>query len=146
MKLTLILAVLLIFNSKPKFEKGNKLGTIKGTLCYPGHYIPQMFVYIKNTTTKKVYKTFIKENKKTFQFNKVPVGNYVAYAYTVEKTVTDSDGKNESKASGGYTKMVPCGLSVNCKDHTLIEFKVSATKAVSNIEICDWYGAIIPKE
>ncbi|MBA9079904.1 hypothetical protein [Rufibacter quisquiliarum] len=145
MKLSIIFGLLIIFCSKPIFEQEGKLGSVKGTLCYPGHYIPQMNVYIKNAKTGNVYKTLVKENKKTFQFSNIPTGTYVAYAYTVKKTFTDSNG-NSSKGSGGYTKMVPCGLSVNCKDHTLIEFKVIAAKTTSNIEICDWYGATVPNE
>lgn len=120
-------------------------GAVKGTLCYPSDYIPAMKVYLKNKETSKIYSMIVKENQSTFKFKKIKEGNYVAYAYTVTQTVTDLNNKS-TKASGGYTHAVPCGLTVNCNDHTLINFKVKKYKTTKAINICDWYGAVVPKE
>jgi len=122
-----------------------KTGTVKGTLCYPSDYIPAMNVYLKNNESSSIYKVTIKEDQKTFEFNEIPEGNYVAYAYTIEETVTDVN-KNSSKGSGGFTHAVPCGLTVDCNDHKLIEFKVIRGETTDSISICDWYGAIVPTE
>lgn len=113
-------------------------GTVKGTVCYPSEYIPAMNVYLKNKETGKIYSLDIKENEKPFKFKKIPEGNYIAFAYTVQEVLTDV-----SIASGGYTHAVPCGLTVECKDHSLLIFKVQNGKTTKNIKICDWFGAIM---
>jgi hypothetical protein len=120
-------------------------GVVQGKLCYPSEYIPAMNIYLKAAGSNIIYKTVSKENDQAFTFKKIPEGNYVAFAYTTEATMLDLNNK-KSKASGGYTKFVPCGLSVDCKDHSLISFKVNKGKTANAIDICDWYGAIVPKE
>jgi hypothetical protein len=120
-------------------------GIVQGKLCYPSEYIPAMNVYLKAEGSNTIYKLVSKENEQTFTFKKIPPGNYVAFAYTTEATMMDLKN-NKSKASGGFTRFVPCGLSVNCKDHTLISFKVNKGKTTDAISICDWYGARVPAE
>lgn len=120
-------------------------GIVKGTLCYPSDYIPAMNVYLKNKETNKTYSLLIKENQQTFKFKKIIEGNYIAYAYTIEETITDFNNKT-SKASGGYTQAVLCGLTVNCNDHSFVNFNVKKGKTTKAIHICDWYGAMVPKE
>lgn len=46
---------------------------------------------------------------------------------------------------GGFTAAVPCGLTVNCKDHSLIQIEVKNGESEDSIKISDWYGAILPK-
>src|SRR5882762_9605841 len=118
-------------------------GIVQGKLCFPSEYIPAMNVYLKAAGTNTIYKLVSKENEQTFTFKKIPQGSYVAFAYTAEATMLDLNNK-KSKGSGGYTRFVPCGLSVDCKDHTLISFKVTKGKITNAISICDWYGAIVP--
>ena len=104
-----------------------------------------MNVYLKSVNTDKSFKLSITEDQRTFKFKKVPAGSYVAFAYTIEETLIDFHNK-KSKASGGFTRFVPCGMAVDCKDHTLISFKVNKGKTTGAISICDWYGAIVPAE
>ncbi len=120
-------------------------GIVQGKLCFPSEYIPSMNVYLKATGSDAVYKLISKENEQTFTFKKIPEGSYVAFAYTAEATTLDLNNR-KSKASGGFTRFVPCGLSVDCKDHTLINFKVNKGKTTNAISICDWYGATVPAE
>lgn len=120
-------------------------GVVRGKLCYPSEYVPAMNVYLKSSTSGKIYKIVSKENQPTFTFKKVPEGNYVAFAYTLVATAQDINNK-KSKTSGGFTRFVPCGMSVDCKDHTLISFKVAKGKTLDTINICDWYGASVPPE
>ena len=120
-------------------------GVVQGKLCFPSEYIPVMNVYLKASNSNTIYKLVSKENEQTFTFKKIPEGSYVAFAYTTEATLLDLNNK-KSKGSGGYTRFVPCGLSVDCKDHTLINFKVQKGKTTNAISICDWYGAIVPAE
>ena len=120
-------------------------GVVQGKLCFPSEYVPAMNVYLKASGSTTVYKLVSKENQQTFTFKKIPEGSYVAFAYTTEATMLDLNNK-KSKGSGGYTRFVPCGLSIDCKDHTLISFKVTKGKTTDAISICDWYGAIVPVE
>jgi hypothetical protein len=59
----------------------------------------------------------------------VPPGEYVAYAW-----LPDFSG------GGSYSQSVPCGLTVSCTDHSLIQFVVAPGATVTDIEVCDWYG------
>lgn len=120
-------------------------GTVKGTVCYPAEYIPAMIVYLKNKETSKIYSLDIEENQKPFKFKKMPAGNYIAFANTVQEISTDSNNKS-TIASGGYTHAVPCGLTADCEDHSLLIFKVQNGKTTKKIEICDWLGAIMQDE
>src|SRR3970040_737006 len=96
-------------------------GTVKGTVCYPSEYIPAMIVYLKNKETSKIYSLDIEENQKSFTFKKIPAGNYIAFAYTVQEDLTDAKDKSMI-TSGGYTHAVPCGLTLECTDHSLLIF------------------------
>jgi len=116
-------------------------GTVKGTVCYPSEYIPAMNLYLKNKETSKIYTLDIYENQKSFKFKKIPEGNYIAFAYTIQEDLTDINNKS-SVVSGGYTNAVPCGLTVDCKDHSLLVFKVKNGTATKNIQICDWLGIV----
>lgn len=103
-------------------------GTINGTVCFPSEFIPEMIVYLQETTTNNTTNVQIAENQNNFS-QQVPAGTYVAYAWLQDFSV-----------GGSYSQMVPCGLSVNCIDHSLIQFVVSASQTVSGIAVCDWYG------
>lgn len=123
----------------------DKASELNGVLCYPSDYIPKMKVYLMEINSDKVYKLTTTENQRLFKFTNIPFGDYCAYAYTIENTLTEPSGI-KIKASGGYTKAVPCGLSVKCKDHTLINFKIDNSVSKDTIRICDFYGAIVPTE
>src|SRR6267154_2165769 len=84
-------------------------GVVQGKLCFPSEYVPAMNVYLKSAGSDKVYKLVSKENQQVFTFKKIPEGNYVAFAYTLEATSLDLNNK-KSKTSGGFTQFVPCGL------------------------------------
>ncbi|MBP8793496.1 MAG: hypothetical protein KBE41_02530 [Lutibacter sp.] len=120
-------------------------GTVKGTVCYPSDYIPAMTVYVKNKETGKINSLNIRENQKTFKFKKIPEGNYVAFAYTVQEVLVDNNNKSII-ANGGFTQAVPCGLTVDCKDHSLITFSVKKGNTINNIQICDWLRPAIKDE
>lgn len=121
---------------------GSTSGTVKGTVCYPAEYIPAMIVYLKNKETSKIYSLDIEENQKPFKFKKIPEGNYIAFASTVQENLTNVNEKS-AITSGGYTHAVPCGLTVDCKDHSLLIFKVENGKTTKKIQICDWFGAVM---
>lgn len=136
------LSTLLFLSSILLTSCSSTSGTVKGTVCYPAEYIPAMIVYLKNKETSKIYSLDIEENQKPFKFKKIPAGNYIAFAYTVQADLTDANDKS-SITSGGYTHAVPCGLTVECKDHSLLIFEVKNGKTTKNIQICDWLGAVM---
>ncbi|KKQ24212.1 MAG: hypothetical protein US40_C0002G0043 [Candidatus Roizmanbacteria bacterium GW2011_GWC2_37_13] len=107
-------------------------GTIEGELGYPSEGIPALEVYAFNSIDQSKY-FLIKtgQNQGTFTIKDVDPGTYYVVAYPV--------GSNSSLA-GGYSKMVPCGLSVECTDHSLIPVNVTAGQTTSGVEVRDWYA------
>ena len=122
------------------------LGKVKGTVCYPSEYYPAMNIYAKNIATRQVYSTSTEEGINKFEIDDLRPGEYIAYAYTKEKLFGDADTPYKEKGSGGYFHAVPCGLRVDCDNHDLIVFKIIGGKTTNMIEICDWYGAVVPEE
>ncbi|MEK7810060.1 MAG: hypothetical protein AAB571_13370 [Chloroflexota bacterium] len=107
-------------------------GSISGTLGYPSSGIPPLEVYaISKEDPKKYYFVKTVQNQTTFLIKDVAVGEYylVAYATVGNNTI-----------AGGFTKAVPCGLSVSCTDHGLIAVSVKANAETRGIEIKDWYA------
>lgn len=111
--------------SDEKEENGN----IEGTLGYPSEGIPPLEVYALPTKGGGKYH-FIKtyQNQSTFEMEDIDPGSYYIVAYA---------GNN---LSGGYTKAVACGLSVDCKDHSLISVEVEPGETAKGVEVKDWYA------
>jgi Tol biopolymer transport system component len=40
---------------------------------------------------------------------------------------------------GGYTQAVPCGLTAECTDHSLIPVAITPGQITSGADLCDWY-------
>lgn len=111
-------------------------GAVTGKLCYPSEVLPTMTIYLKDVDSDGVLTKNTQINEANYEFLDVPEGTYVAYAYP----------QGQSELGGGYTQAVPCGLTVECTDHSLIEIPVAADETVSGVDICDWYGAEIPEK
>ena len=111
------------------------MGTISGELCYPSQSIPPLVLYFEDAETGNILTLDTELNQDTFEFEIAP-GSYTAFAYV----------KGIDESPGGYTEYVPCGLTDECLDHTLREFKVVDAGLTSDIDICDWYGAEVPDE
>jgi hypothetical protein len=95
-------------------------------------------------TDKKAY--FIDTAKNQGQFSlKVPAGSYYLVAYPYEGIAGES-GQSESYTlgggpfAGGYTQMVPCGLTANCEDHRLLPITVTENQTVT-ADPGDWYAS-----
>ncbi len=102
--------------------------SVSGNVCYPSEGIPPMTVYIQETTTNAVVEVAIAQNQSTYEAD-VPPGTYMAYAWLPDFSI-----------GGGYTHAVPCGLSVNCTDHSPLQFLVVDGQTATGIDVCDWYG------
>jgi hypothetical protein len=104
-------------------------GSISGNLGYPSEYIPAMTVVATNTTTQQYYYVDTAQDENTFIIQNLPPGNYTVVAYPV--------GEEEG---GGYSQAVPCGLSVNCTDHSLIPVTVTAGQDSPEVNPVDFYA------
>ena len=105
-------------------------GSISGKLCYPGSEIPPMTIYAVNQSTGQSFTTNSQgPNETRYRIERVPPGTYVVYAWL-----------DDGKLGGSYSKAVPCGLSVDCKDHSLIPVTIKTGQDVTGVDVCDWYG------
>lgn len=104
-------------------------GTVSGSLCYPSEPpLPEITIFFEDTSTHNVI-TYPHDDGTGVYSVELPPGNYVAYAWRIEYGL-----------GGSYSQAVACGLSVNCTDHSLIPFTVTAGATTGGIDICDWYG------
>lgn len=108
-----------------------EFGSITGTTGYPSEGIPPLEIYaIKESDHSVYFKILTNINQQSFSIEDITPGVYVVVAYPVG---------NEG-LTGGYTQAVPCGLSVECTDHSLIEVEVIAGQTTTDVEIKDWYA------
>jgi len=122
---------------------GDFNATISGALSYPSEFLPPMRVVAFSLTGRKAY--FVDTAKNQGQFSlKVPAGTYYLVSYPYEGTAGET-GQAESYTlgggpfAGGYTQMVPCGLTANCEDHTLLPITVTENQTVT-ADPGDWYA------
>ena len=86
-----------------------------------------MVVYLANDFgTYYTVDTVLNQSEYRIQ---IPVGTYFVVSYVIDGGL-----------SAGYSQSVPCGLSVDCADHSLIPVTVTAGQTVDNIDIFDWYA------
>lgn len=117
--------------------------TITGKLSYPSEFLPPMRVVLFSLTDNKAY--FIDTAKGQGQFSlNVPAGTYYLVSYLHEgvagnKGQVDSYTLGGGSFAGGYTQMVPCGLSAGCEDHTLLPITVTEGQTVT-ADPGDWYA------
>lgn len=115
---------------EPSPEAAESTGHIAGRICYPSEPpLPPLTIYFEETTTQELHTLQHSNGTGNYQID-LPPGEYVAYAWR--------DGFD---LGGAYSMAVPCGLSVNCTDHSLLSFDVIAGADLLDIDICDWYGA-----
>ncbi len=109
-------------------------GNISGNLNYPASSIPAMYVTAYQVGTQNYQFVITMAGQNTFQIDGLNPGTYHVVAYTV--------GSNgfPTAMPGGYTKAVPCGLSANCMDHTLIDVTVKAGQTTTDVNPFDWYA------
>lgn len=138
--LVIFLVFIIIILSVKVFKSNEQTGIVGGKLSYPSEYIPALRIYLKNINNNNIitYDTKVDDGK--YEIKNVPIGNYIAYTYPIEKEL------EIDKSGAGYTNAVPCGLHYGCDDHNLMIFEVTGGSILGNIDITDWYGAIIPVE
>jgi hypothetical protein len=103
-------------------------GIISGRLCYPSEGIPPMTLYARNVDTQETFSQEVAANTTEYEME-IPVeGSYIVFAWT------------ESGMGGSYSQFVPCGLSVDCPDHSLIPIPVRPGEKTTGVDVCDFYA------
>jgi hypothetical protein len=110
-------------------------GSLQGVVHFPSEGIPPLTIYARNVATNETFNLTTAENQADFTLAGVAPGVYHVFAWV-------SDG---SGLGGAYTQAVPCGLSVDCTDHTLIAVPVAAGQPTTGVDIADWYDqSVVP--
>jgi len=105
------------------------VGSIAGSLMFPSSGIPALKVVAFNLETGATYSVETADGQNSYQLDNLPAGRYFVVVYTPDGGL-----------SGGYTAAVPCGLSAECADHTLLEVTVTAGGLTQNIVPGDFYA------
>lgn len=106
-------------------------GAIAGTLNFPAEGIPPMRVVAFSTSGAAWFAVEVDQGN-TFTIKDVPAGEYTVVAYPLDK--------NLNGLAGGFSQFVPCGLSVECSDHSLIPVTVKPGEVTADIRPADWYA------
>ncbi|MBM3136913.1 MAG: hypothetical protein FJZ98_01870 [Chloroflexi bacterium] len=114
-------------------------GGISGSLSYPSEFIPPLRVVafrLENGQSTGEYKFLLtSENQSSYQIDGLEPGQYWIVAYTIPAGEGIPQG-----LVGGFSQAVPCGLSVDCSDHSLIVVDVLAGQLTGGIDPSDWYA------
>lgn len=105
-------------------------GSISGNLSYPSETIPSLNVVAFQAGTENYQYVITNQGQSTYEINNLNPGTYHVVAYT----------GGGGGLAGGYSQAVPCGLSANCTDHTLIDVTVAAGGTVTDVNPSDWYA------
>jgi len=114
-------------------------GGINGSLSYPSEFIPPLRVVafrLENGQPNGEFNFILtSENQSSYQIDGLEPGQYWVVAYTIPAGEGIPPG-----LAGGFTQAVPCGLSVDCSDHSLIAVDVLAGQLTGGIDPTDWYA------
>jgi hypothetical protein len=109
-------------------------GAISGKLTYPAEALPPLRVVAFNLDSDARYIIDVRSGDE-YTLTNLPAGRYHVVAYIIP-----GPGGVPSEIAGGYTQAVPCGLSVDCTDHSLKEVEVTAGQTTNGIDPGDWYA------
>ena len=127
MQLTEIVGLQMIPTLQPANDQFTSVGSISGSLSYPSEFLPGLLIIAYRSGTAEFYSMATVDGQATYQIDNLPPGTYhvVAYYQTL---------------SAGYSQAVPCGLSVNCTDHSLIDVIVVTGSVTMDVNPTDWYA------
>jgi hypothetical protein len=106
-------------------------GSISGELGYPSEYIPPLRVVAFDVYSEDYYYVDTLLNQSTYEITDLPAGTYHVLAYVRD------EGPGISAA---YSQAVPCGLTVDCNDHSLIDVLVYPGETTEGIDPIDYYA------
>jgi hypothetical protein len=126
-------------NATPGRDYFPPMGTVTGKLSYPSSFIPPMRVAFFNAADNSVVSyTDTGKDQGTFSVD-LPEGTYYVVAYPYDASNYTPPAAGTPVFAGGYTAAVPCGLSVDCTDHSLLPVAVVAGQTVT-ADPGDWYA------
>jgi hypothetical protein len=105
-------------------------GSIAGQLSYPSSFIPSMVVVAFESNGSNYRYVITNQNSTTYQIDDLPPGSYYVVAYPVDSPTYP----------GGYSQAVPCGLLVDCADHSLIPVNVIDGQVTQGVNPGDFYA------
>ena len=108
-------------------------GSISGIVGFPGEEIPALRIYAIAVDGNAHYSANSARRQPRFSITDLPPGKYFIVAYPVKKGDTPAE-------AGGWTRFVQCGMSVQCKDHSLVPVTVTAGGTASGVNVADWYA------
>jgi hypothetical protein len=109
-------------------------GGVSGNLMYPANGIPVLRIVASEVGTSNYYHIDTNLGQSTYELDHLPPGTYYVVAYVLP------GGGFNSGLSGGYSKMVPCGLVNGCNDHTLIDVVVTSGMVTTGVDPNDYYA------
>ena len=83
-------------------------------------------VYFQDRSNQVAGTVDVDQGLPEFTFT-LPVGEYVAYAWT-----------HDFARGSAYSEAVACGLGPDCTDHALRWFSVESGSITTEVDICDW--------
>lgn len=114
-------------------------GSISGNLSYPSEFIPPMRVVAFRLANGQPSGEFVfvetALNQGNYQLDNLVPGQYWVVAYTIP----EGEGIPQGLA-GGFSQAVPCGLSVECGDHSLLAVDVVPGQTTADVNPADWYA------
>ena len=115
----------------PEDPVNSGTGSIRGELGFPSEYIPPLRVVAFDVYSEDYYYVDTLLNQDTYEITDLPAGTYHVLAYV----------RDEGPGIGaGYSKAVPCGLTVECSDHSLIDVLVYSGEVTEGIDPIDYYA------
>jgi hypothetical protein len=108
---------------------GDEVGTIRGSVCFPGESIPAMRLYFKEINRGDLSYQDQLQDQPSYAIDLAP-GAYLVFAYP----------ENTPDLGGSYSQAVACGLGSECTDHSPLVVQLDPGAEVSGVDICDWYS------
>jgi hypothetical protein len=123
---------------------GATAGTISGRLGYPSEFLPPLAIYAISTDGRHFYRVQSVTWQQHYTLLGVAPGDYFVLTTTGflpgQSAASDARTEPVRRFGAAYTKAVPCGLSFECADHSLLPVHVSSGIGTSNIDPDDWYA------
>lgn len=110
-------------------------GAISGALSYPSDHIPPQRIVAINVEDGGISWVDTQFGQSTYVLGGLQPGAYLVVAYVRREDVGIADD-----LAAGFTVAVPCGLSVECDDHRLIEVTVGPGERINGVDPVDWYA------
>jgi len=121
-------------SATPTEDTGPENGVITGSLAYPSEILPpQRVVAFEANDPNNYFMTEVRTGG-TYSLE-VPPRTYFVLAFLI----SPEDLGATPGLAGAYSEAVPCGLTVECDDHSLIPVVVTPGQTVEGIDPVDWY-------